>query len=186
MLLLRKRDHVNRRRFLQATASAGMVVCAGCAERTVPTAPVSPSRGGDETERDSCANDTPTPEGPQSPYDSLTLHGMPGYVRAYSDSVIVRYRDLGSAARNAVQQALASDGAYRQCISGDERTDVMALFSHIEDRWSRTGGESYDHTYLRYEGEYYGITLVQEGDFVRLDSIPYSTEERPATPTPPS
>lgn len=168
------------------TAATGPISLAGCTGDTGPTATASPPGGGDDDDQNPCPGDTPTPDGPQKPYDSLSLHRMPGYVSAYPESVIVQYRAAGAAAQRAVQQALTSEGTYHQCTSGRDRTDVMALFSHIERRWQQAGGSSFEHTYLHYEEGYYGIVLVQEGDFVRVDSIPCTSEACPTTPTPPA
>lgn len=174
---------MNRRQFLTVAVSAGIFSFAGCAGDAEST--VTPSHGVGDADQDSCANSTATRAGPQLPYDSLTLHQMPEYVTEYPESVIVQYQQLESAAQRAVQRALASDGAYRECTNGREQTDVMTLFSHIERRWEETGSESFDHTYLHSEGEYYGITLVQEGDFIRVESIHCTEEACPTTPTPP-
>lgn len=122
-----------------------------------------------------------THEGPQAPYDALSLYPMPAYVTEYSETVVVESQALGSAARRAVQQARASDGPYREC-GGGEQTDVMALFAHVKRRWEEAGREAFRHTYLHHEDDYYGITLVQEGDFIRVDSIPCGSEACPATP----
>lgn len=176
---------MNRRRFLRVAGATGAACLAGCTGHAGPTVTVDSSASADDAEGDDCATTT-SAGGPQSSYDALTLHRMPDYVTEYSGSVIVEYGELGTAAQRAVQRALDADGTYRQCTDGGERTDVMALFSHIERRWGQAGGESFEHTYLRYEGTYYGITLVQEGDFVRVQSIPCTAEACPATPTPPS
>ena len=174
-----------RRRFLQLAAPTGAALAAGCAGVG------SPGRVSDFTDSSNgakiadCNGDTPTQGGPQSPYDSLTLHQMPGYVTEYAESVIVDYQKLSPVAQHAVHQALNGDEPYRQCSVGQEQTGVMAVFSRIERRWEAAGGESYDHTYLHYEGRYYGITLVQEGDFVRVESIPCTADACPTTPTPP-
>lgn len=183
---LKDAHDVNRRQFLHVAAVTGAGTFAGCVGDVDPTGSVSPSPDAGDADRDGCATDTSTHDGPQSSYDSLMLYRMPEYVTEYSDSVVVEYGELGSGAKRAVEQALASDEEYRECIDGEDGTDVMALFSHIERRWEQTGRESFEHTYLLYEGNYYGITLVQEGDFIRVKSIPCTAEACPTTPTPPS
>lgn len=174
---------MNRRKFLGLAATASVIAVTGCAGDIGPaTETGSPSDRSDTTAPSNCTDTAES--GPQSPYDSLTLYQMPDYVTGYDESVILQYDSLGSAAQQAVQHALNSSGAYRECIHGRDQTDIMALFSHIDRRWERTG-ESFEHTYLNYDPEYYGITLVQEGDFIRVKSIPCTAEACPTTPTPP-
>lgn len=171
---------MNRRKLLRRTVALGVGITAGCLGDPLPTGP----DGGDGQTRDGC--DAETAAGPGSLYDSLQLHRFPDYVAEYSESVVVRYDALGTAASEAVQQALAADGAYEECIRGQEQTSIKALFAHIERRWEAVGREAFEHTYLRYRGDYYGITLVQEGDFVRVKSIPCTADGCPTTPTPPA
>lgn len=175
---------MNRRQVLQLAASTIAVSLAGCAGDIEPTETASSPESAGDADGETCEGDTPT-GGPQSPYDTLMLYQMPEYVTRYSETVIVKYSELGAAAQRAVQQALAIDGAYRECSRGPEQTGVMALFSSIERRWEQTDGSSFRHTYLQYEDDYYGITLVQEGDFIRIQSIPCTAEACPTTPTPP-
>lgn len=171
---------MHRRTFLRAAAAAGASALAGCAADGGKTSTGSPS----DSETPVCPHVT-THEGPHAPYDTLSLHPMPDYVTEYPKTVVVEYQSLGAAARRAVERALASDDAYREC-GGDGQTDVMALFSHVERRWAEVGREAFRHTYLHRDGVHYGITLVQEGDFIRINSIPCTEEACPTTPTPPS
>jgi len=131
-----------------------------------------------------CANESTTRTGPAAPYDTVTLYQVPDYVSEYADTVIVSYDELDSAPQTAVRRALTANGTYRQCTEGLAQTDVMALFSAIEERWTETGTESFDQTYLHYEGRYYAIGIIQEGDHVRVDSVPCTEHECPTTPTP--
>lgn len=163
--------YMNRRQVLHRAGAIGVVSLAGCV-------------GGDD--QNPCPGISFSNDGPQKPYDSLQLHPMPEYVTEYSDSVVIQYRELGAAAQRAVQQAISSDEPYRQCTEGRDQTDVMALFSHIERRWQQADRSPHDHTYLQYEGDVFGITLVQEGDFIRVNSIPCTSEACPTTPTPPA
>lgn len=171
---------MNRRRILQRAAAIGLVSTAGCIGDGI-------SRGATETgtpDQDSCEDETAT--GPGSVYDSLNLYELPDYVTGYEESVLIRYDNLSSAAQDAVQGALATDGTYEACSRGQEQTTIRALFARIERRWEDVGRDAIRHTYLVYQGKYYGITLVQEGDFIRVDSIPCTSDECPTTPTPPS
>ena len=171
---------MNRRQFLAVAASAAPVGVAGCAGVSDSGSTQQDGSGGSG----GCAGAAST-DGPQSPFDYLALHPVPAYVTEYADSVVVRFRDLDDAAKRAVRRALENDGEYRECAAGEETTDVMALFSHVERRWETTG-ESYDHTYLRHDDDYYALNIVQEGDFIRVKSIPCTDEACPGTPTPPS
>lgn len=171
---------MKRRQFVQRTATVGLVSISGCIGDRAPGESVGDSNG----ERDECENTTAA--GPGGLHDSLTLYQLPEYVEEYSGSVVVRYDDLGDASKTAVRRALSADGAYRECTRGTDRTSIKALAAHIEHRWEAVGREAFQQTYLHYQGSYYGIALVQEGDFVRVDSIPCRQEECPTTPTPPS
>ena len=175
---------MNRRRALRRIVTAGTLGFAGCVGAADRTGTAGSSDGDDTDDGSPCQGATSDHGGPQRPYDSLLLHRVPAYVTEYADSVIVRYRELDAAARRAVGRAVGSDDPYRQCTEDRERTDVMALFAHVERRWQQTARSPHDHTYLRYEGEYHGITIVQEGDFIRVDSIPCTQEACPTTPTP--
>lgn len=175
---------MNRRVLLRVVASAGAVSLAGCTGASDPSATASPSDTTDDDTRPDCPGDTPTPEGPQGPYDSLLLYEVPGYVTEYDETVVVEYRRVGTAGRRAVDRALGTDGPYYECAGGSEPSDVMAFFAAVDARWAETG-ESHAHTYLHHDGAYYGITLVQEGDFVRVQSVPCTAEACPTTPTPP-
>lgn len=170
---------MNRRRLLQRAATIGLVATAGCvsddtAGKTTPT---------DPPDQDGCAAETAA--GPGSVYDSLTLHELPAYVTEYEATVLIQYDSLDAAATDAVRQALATDGAYKECSRGQTPTTIRALFAHIDRRWEDVGREAIRNTYLIHQGRYYGISLVQEGDFIRVDSIPCTAAACPTTPTPP-
>lgn len=170
---------MKRRQFVGRAATIGVVSISGCIGNSAPRG----SEGASKQEGDEC--ESATAAGPGSLYDSVTLHRVPEYVEEYSESVIVQYDELDEPSENAVQRALSADDSYEECTRGKDQTNVESFAAHIEGRWEAVGREAFQHTYLHYRGTYYAIRLVQEGDFIRVDSVPCTGEECPTTPIPP-
>lgn len=106
-------------------------------------------------------------------YDILILEPVAEDVATASDSVVVNYENLGPDAKDAVEKAVASEDDYRVCHQfGDGQSDVEKLLEFIESKWENADVEDADErTYLKYEGQYYGIVLTLL-DVVHVSSTP--------------
>jgi hypothetical protein len=176
---------MKRRQLVRRAATIGAGSVSGCIGNSAPRGSEGASEQEEKQEQEPDECESATAAGPGSLYDSVTLYRVPEYVEEYSESVVVGYDELDEPSRNAVERALSADDTYKECTLGTDQTNVKSFAAHIEGRREAVGREAFQHTYLHYRGTYYAIRLVQEGDFIRVDSVPCTGEECPTTPTPP-
>lgn len=105
--------------------------------------------------------------------DTLELGVVDEGVATGDGAVVVEYGSLSSPAQNAVEQAASMDERYTECHEfGDGQSGIAQLYARIEQAWGDVDGDPpRDRTYLRYDGQYYGIRLF-ELDVGRVHSLP--------------
>ncbi|WP_436927065.1 hypothetical protein [Halosimplex amylolyticum] len=173
---------MKRRNFLHLGCIVALPFLSGCnntSETPADDSGTSPT----VSEKEKCSK-TSTKEDPREPYDELSIFQVPNYVSEYETVAIIGYNELDSGAQRAIDQALSTNKTYVDCIN--DGTEVKKLFNNIEQVWGPSADDLYDSTYISYDDNHYAIRIVQEGDNVKVDSIPCTEESCPATPTPPS
>jgi len=172
---------MDRRKFTHGCLIGILTIIGGCINRSGEHQ----EQGSTETtsKKDYCAG-IYTKDDPHDPHDELTIFQFPEYVNMYDEVLIIEYSELDPESQQAIDAASSSNGTFIECINSGSK--IKSLFSEIEEKWEASNDDFNDNTYLFYENAYYGLTIIEEGDTILIDSIPCTDESCPATPTPPS
>jgi hypothetical protein len=109
-----------------------------------------------------------------TPRDRLKLDEVAAVTAEADEAVVVEFGNLAEKAKEAVEQALENGGTLT-CSTGQysDTTGVDVLAEHIMRHREETGErDAIERTYLSYDGTYYGMMLVQDGDMMVVDSLP--------------